>query len=267
MLSGWNCTPIWGFSRWRTPITTSLSSSVRAVSTSSSGGFSRSTQSEWYRPRREAGRGAPRTRPRRRGRSSTASRGRPRGRDSPGSRGSHTALGGPRQTPNTGRSSAKASIETPASAGCPVPGRRRRRRGRGADPGQIDRVVAPHRDRAGDPRRLDEVVRERVVVVDDEDPRVRLPRRGASRRRRDPRWPRASTRRPPASTRPHHRSAPFSAASSTAIPPRRRASSTAVTSARAFASVSSYSASGSESWTIPARRAGGTRPPAGPACG
>ncbi|KPN30742.1 hypothetical protein SY89_01480 [Halolamina pelagica] len=45
MLSGWNCTPTWGWSRWRTAITT-FSSSVVAVSTRQSGIAERSTASE-----------------------------------------------------------------------------------------------------------------------------------------------------------------------------------------------------------------------------
>ena len=45
--SGWNCTPSTGSSRWRTPMI--RSSSLQAVTSSTSGSPSREMTSEWYR--------------------------------------------------------------------------------------------------------------------------------------------------------------------------------------------------------------------------
>ena len=81
----------------------------------------------------------------------------------------------PRHTPSTGRRPAKAritSLDRPASSGVPGPGEISTRVGVELDDlVEGERVVAVH-DRLGAElaQVLDEVVDERVVVVDDEDP-------------------------------------------------------------------------------------------------
>ena len=115
----------------------------------------------------------------------------------------------PRQTPSSGIAARAATsivaTETPASSGSPGPGRDRRSRagprpGRRPAPRRPARSIASLRTtRTSAPaacERLDEVEREAVVVVDDEDHRPRLPPRGSARPARRAR--RVRRRRPPA---------------------------------------------------------------------
>ena len=90
-----------------------------------------------------------------------------------------------------------ASIETPADVGSPGPGEiddaaqlAGRVVGQGLDPGPVDRVVAHDVD-LGPARleRLDEVERERVVVVDDQDHRDSPSRRPRPAGWQAPGWP------------------------------------------------------------------------------
>ena len=172
----------------------------------------------------------------------------------------------PRQTPSSGmrRSTPTrtASIETPAESGVAGAGRDddaaqvgRRIGGQGLDAGPVDGVVAQDADLgAGRFEGLDEVERERVVVVDHEDHRdasYRLRRRGAGRR-----WLgggvgagarlglEAASPRDVVVPLPDAAVAP-SAASAMAISRARR-------TAPALCSVSSNSRSGTEPATMPA---------------
>ena len=145
----------------------------------------------------------------------------------------------PRHTPSTGTASPKrrmTSSVSPASSGRPGPGEITTCVGCIAAISSIGHlVVPPHRDRRPELAQvLHQVVGERVVVIENEDHvSSKAPLQSAHR---------------PARPAP----APAPAAARPFTPQSSCASSSARTSARALSRVSSYSADGFESATMPA---------------